>query len=145
LVKRLPPGWKRSPNSRIRQGYFSLRGQGIEIRVRAKGSEHFITIKAGRGTVRREEDVEISKKCFNVLWPLVCDASVAKRRYRIPCGRKTIDMDVYEEAHRGLITAEVEFESRRECSSFKPPIWFGREITGNRRYANEVLARRKHF
>jgi CYTH domain-containing protein len=142
LVRSLPAGWKRAANSRIRQAYFPLRGKQFEIRIREKGNKHFVTIKAGRGTVRAEEEAEISKKSFQNLWPLVCAASIVKRRYRIPHKGKTIELDVYEGPHRRLKTAEVEFRSRREADSFTPPEWFGREITGSRKYANKALARR---
>jgi CYTH domain-containing protein len=51
-------------------------------------------------------------------------------------------VDVYREPHRGLITADIEFDSMRESRSFQPPDWLGRETTGSRQYANERLARR---
>jgi len=144
LVKRLPPRWKAAPHSRIRQGYFPLRKKGIEIRVRQKGSECFITIKAGHGEERLEKEINIARKQFTALWPLVCTASICKTRYRIAYGQQTVEVDVYEGPHRGLITAEVEFRSRREADSFRPPEWCEREITGEGRYANEVLARKGH-
>jgi adenylate cyclase len=142
LVRSLPAGWKKARHSRIRQGYFPLAGKQIEIRVREKGRDHFITIKSGWGKVRLEEEIEISQLRFARLWPLVGDHSVVKTRYEIPFDRKTVEMDVYEGPHRGLITADVEFNSEKESRSFKPPGWCAREITGQRRYANEVLARR---
>ena len=145
LVRRLPAGWRKTPNSRIRQAYFPLRGKQFEIRIREKGDEHFVTIKAGRGTVRVEEEAGISKKSFQNLWRLVYGASIVKRRFRIPYKRHTIELDVYEGSHRGLITADVEFNSQRETKSFTPPDWFGREITGSHKYANEALARRGHL
>ncbi len=64
-------------------------------------------------------------------------------RYRIPFSGKTIELDVYRGPHRGLVTADVEFKSQSELVRFKKPEWFGPEITGNRRYANETLARSK--
>src|SRR5436190_15687709 len=95
-VKALPHGWKSARPSRIRQGYFPLRGKQIEIRLRQKGSQYFITIKAGRGRVRLEEEIAISKKRFAALWPLVREASISKTRYRIPYKNNTIEVDVYE-------------------------------------------------
>ena len=141
LVKSLPPGWKRAPHDLIRQGYFALREKRTEIRLRQKGPEYFITVKAGWGGERLEEEIGIAKKQFTALWPLVCEASISKTRYRIRYGKHTIEMDVYEPPHHGLITADVEFRSRREADSFRPPGWFAREITGVRRYANQILAR----
>jgi CYTH domain-containing protein len=145
LVKSLPNRWKAAPNSRIRQGYFPLRGKGIEIRVREKASEYFITIKSGHGRARLEEEIKISKSCFGALWPLVRATSVTKTRYRITYGKKTVEMDVYDGAHRGLVTADVEFRSRRDADAFEGPVWLGREITGSQKYANQALARRGHL
>jgi adenylate cyclase len=141
LVKSLPPGWKPASGSPIRQGYFSLRDQGVEIRLREKASKCFITIKAGRGRVRLEEEIPISRKRFETLWPLVRVASVAKKRYRIPRAGRVIELDIYQGRRRGLMVAEVEFRSVGDAKAFQPPPWLGREITGNRRYANEYLAR----
>lgn len=142
LVKSLPAGFKTARHTRIRQGYFPLAGKEIEIRIREKGRRHFITIKAGRGKVRFEEEIGISKQRFAQLWPLVKDTSIAKTRFEIPFHGNTMELDVYQGAHRGLVTTDVEFESETRCKRFKPPGWCGREITGEARYANAVLARR---
>jgi adenylate cyclase len=39
------------------------------------------------------------------------------------------------------MVAEVEFPSLASCRKFKPPRWFGREVTGEKRYSNVRLAR----
>jgi adenylate cyclase len=52
-----------------------------------------------------------------------------------------IDVDVYRGELEGLIVAEVEFESESASREFEPPEWFGEELTGDVRYANEHLAR----
>ena len=142
LIRQPPAGWKRRPSKRIVQGYFSLTSKDFEIRLRRKGAEHFITIKSGRARVRREIEVPISARIFRALWPLTGEARITKRRYKIPCDGRTIEMDVYQGPHRGLMTAEVEFDSMRESHSFRPPGWLGREVTSDRQYANVMLARR---
>ena len=52
-------------------------------------------------------------------------------------------MDIYKAPHRGLITADIEFNSRQQARRFRPPPWFGREITGDPRYSNQRLARKR--
>ena len=143
LVRKRPAGWKRSASSEIVQGYFPMAKRELEIRLRRKGSQHFITVKGGRGRRRLEEEIEISERRFRSLWPLTREARVAKRRYRIPCDGHTIEIDVYKGPHRGLVTADIEFNSLRESRAFHPPKWLGREITGKEEYANRTLARRK--
>jgi CYTH domain-containing protein len=114
----------------------------LEIRLREKGSQHFITIKQGRGKIRREHEIGIEREHFDKLWPIVSATSVIKKRYRIPYGQTTIELDIYQ-GHRELRIAEVEFSSKREADSFDPPKWPGREDTGNGRYANASLACRR--
>jgi len=140
LVKSLPRDLRRRPHSRIVQGYFPLVSHKLEMRLRHKDDERFITIKGGRGRIRLEEEIKIPKTTFTALWPFT-EGCISKTRYRIPCSGKTIEMDVYDGRHRGLVTADIEFKSRREAAGFQIPDWFGREITGNWRYANERLAR----
>src|SRR5439155_12877177 len=50
------------------------------------------------------------------------------------CGMKfprnlMIEIDVYRGKHSGLVVAEVEFPDLATCREFKPPRWFGREVT----------------
>ena len=115
----------------------------IEIRVRRKGSQHFITIKGGQGRTRLEEEIEIPESKFRALWPLTQGARISKQRYKIPCNGHTIEMDIFQGPHRGLVTADIEFDSLPESRAFEPPGWLGREITGRREYANAILARRQ--
>lgn len=143
LVKARPPEWKTAPKSLIRQGYFSVSDQDVEIRLRKKDSKGFITIKAGSGCERLEEEIPLARKSFETLWPLVRVASIVKKRCRIRHAGRVIELDIYEGRHRGLMIAEIEFRSVREAKAFGPPSWLGREITGNRRYANESLARQR--
>ncbi len=142
LIDAPPAGWKRRPHTKIVQGYFPITSNQLEIRLRRLGAKFFLTIKNGRGHSRQEEEIKLRKEQFDSLWPLTRGARIAKTRYRLPFSGHTIEMDVYEGRHRGLITADVEFDSARQSNLFEPPDWFGGEITGHRRYANERLARR---
>lgn len=95
------------------------------------------------GLRRLEEEIEIPASKHRALWSLTRAARIAKRRYRIPCDGRMIEMDVYEKPPRGLITAEIEFDSVRASRSLRTPEWLGREITGGRQYTNAALARRQ--
>jgi len=140
LVKQLPPPRKRRAPSRIDQGYFPIRSRDLEIRLRRKDSKHLITFKQGSGISRQEEEIEISRQHFRALWPLTSGARITKERYRIPWAKQIIELDVYRGALRGLVMADVEFDSVNQSRFFQPPDWFGREITGSKRYANRRLA-----
>ncbi len=124
-------------------GIFPDEARQIEVRLRRKDGGHFLTIKVGHGKTRLEEEIALKKNTFDSLWPLTRGKRVSKARYEIPCDGRTIEKDVYGGPHRGLVTADVEFGSRRELESFRIPGWFGRELTGNIPYANEALAKRQ--
>ena len=145
LVKRIPPPRKRGDSARIEQGYFPLDSKHLEIRLRKKGSKHFITFKNGRGHSRQEEEIEIPEERFRALWPLTRGARITKKRYKIPWKKRTIELDLYRGKHRGFATADVEFGSAEQSRSFRPPRWLGREITGSKRYANRTLAGKRRF
>jgi CYTH domain-containing protein len=100
LVKHLPNGWKGKTSSHIVQGYFPT-FKAIEIRLRRKDSHHFLTVKAGQGHKRQEEEIEISKAQFRALWPLTRGAQISKTRYKILHRGKTIEMNAYHGRYRG--------------------------------------------
>ena len=143
LVKSFPRGWKHCPHSKIAQGYLACGEKSLSIRLRKKDAKRLLTIKAGQGRRRVEEEIAMTRENFDALWPLTSGARVTKTRYRIPSNREVIDLDVYHGVLRGLAVAEIEFESERNSRRFRPPPWLGREMTSEREYANESLARRR--
>ena len=74
-------------------------------------------------------------------WPATKGRRLRKTRYEIPWKNLKIEIDIYHGRNHGLVVAEVEFPNHASCRRFKPPRWFGREITGEKRYSNVRLAR----
>jgi CYTH domain-containing protein len=135
------PEWLREhPSVHIRQGYVAIVPGEVEVRVRETDDGAVLTVKRGEGEVRREEEIELTEDQFRALWPLTEDARLQKRRYRVPHGGLTVEVDVFEGPLDGMVVAEVEFDGEGDSAAFEPPEWFGREVTGNTRYANESLA-----
>jgi len=128
--------------SEIEQGYLALAGpeRGAEVRLRKRGDELTLTVKSAGGQVREEEEIELDRDEFERLWALTEGRRLAKRRYLIPHGELTIELDVYSGDLDGLRVAEVEFDDERAASEFEPPDWFGSEVTGKDEYLNETLA-----
>jgi CYTH domain-containing protein len=89
---------------------------------------------------RAELEIEISDQQFQALWKLVEGRHVTKRRFYLPLGTLTAEVDIYGGELDGLITAEVEFESMDAGEGFEPPEWFGAEVTDDDRFANQSLA-----
>ena len=137
-----PPEWLEDhPASELRQGYVAIAGDA-EVRVRKADGELRLTVKRGRGEVRRETEIGLEADQFEALWPLTESMRVAKRRYLIPLkeAELTAEVDVFEGELEGLVIAEVEFGSKDQSAAFNPPAWFGRELTGDDRYATASLA-----
>jgi len=124
----------------IRQGYVAEEGDA-EVRVRITDSVATLTVKAGRGRSRTEVEVEIGTDEAEQLWTHTEGRRIEKVRHRVDVGAVTAEVDVYGGALEGLIVIEVEFESEEAADSFTPPPWFGRELTGDKRWSNASLAR----
>jgi CYTH domain-containing protein len=141
LIKRLPVEILRSRHFKIAQGYLANEAGGRHVRLRRKAGTTSLTFKVGRSTAREEREIRLSGKQFAILWPATAGRRLHKMRYEIPWKKLKIEIDIYYRRNHGLIVAEVEFPNRSSCSKFKPPGWFGREITGEKRYSNVRLAR----
>ena len=139
LIKELPDltGIKCST---IKQGYFSI---FPEKRVRCLDGKYFITEKGEGDMVREETEWEIGKEEAEKLFALSKTYIIEKKRYYLPYGLYTVELDVYQGRHCGLIVAEVEFRNEDDAHAFVPPCWFGEDITADKSYKNMMLALNK--
>ena len=140
LVARLPAALAKLSGSAIRQGYIIVAEDGVELRIRQKGSRFFQTIKAGEGLSRTEIEIELSHDQFQRLWPYTDGRRVSKTRYALPIGNHTAELDRFDGDLAGLLLVEVEFSSVQASRQFEPPDWFGADVTENCRYKNRQLA-----
>ena len=140
LLKQLPERLKQARRCVIAQGYLAAEPGGRHVRLRKKGKTASLTFKMGRGAHREEREIKLSAKQFTALWPATVGRRLYKVRYEMPWKNLLIEIDIYRRKHRGLVVAEVEFPNRTACRKFKAPPWFGREVTGNKRYSNVRLA-----
>lgn len=140
LIKSLPDNLDQYPHQEISQGYVAVSKDGTEVRLRKEGDKYFQTIKSGGAKVRAETEIEITEEQFNSLWQTTKGRRLEKIRYKIPYGNQRIELDVYRGSLEGLITAEIEFSSPEASEQFTPPKWFGKDVTEDQRYKNQVLA-----
>ena len=113
------------------------------IRMMSEGAvdRFFITEKGSGGMIRTEIEREISSEEYSSLLPQVIPAPISKRRHYVPLdGGLTAEVDVYGGSLSGLVVVEVEFDSPETARAFAPPVWFGREITDDKRFKNRALA-----
>ena len=141
LIKQLPLEILRARHFKIAQGYLANEPRGRHVRLRKRGKIASLTFKVGRGSAREEREITLSAKQFATLWPATAGRRLRKTRYEVRWKNFTVEIDIYHGRNKGLVVAEVEFPSELSCARFKSPIWFGREVTGEKRYSNIRLAR----
>jgi len=140
LVRLLPENLRRLRHWSIAQGYLASERAGRHVRLRKMGDTTSLTFKVGRGAHREEREIKLSAKQFAALWPGTAGRRLRKVRYEIPWRGLLIEIDIYRGKNAGLVVAEVEFPNLAMCRKFKPPSWFGREVTGEKRYSHVRLA-----
>ncbi len=141
LVVHPPAELADAPSRRIEQGYLAVDPEGAVVRLRRKGDARILTIKAGHGIERAEEELALDEERFERLWPVTLGRRVEKVRYDLVVdGGFTIEVDLYEGPLAGLITAEVEASSLAELDRFAAPAWMRLDVTTDARYGNASLA-----
>lgn len=136
----LPDGAElESEGTEIRQAYVAI-DHPVSVRVRKKGSDYTIGIKSGRGLERGEVEVDVGAAEFEELWDTAQGRTIEKRRYEIPVGDHTAELDVFAGPLEGLVLVEVEFDDRDQAERFEPPLWFGRDVTDEPGWSNAELA-----
>ena len=134
--------WRKQATSSVamRQGYLSSNAKAT-VRVRLLGDDRaVITLKgATQGISRAEFEYPIPTDDAVELLQIAEPQTIAKRRYLVPSGGLTWEVDVFEGRHQGLIVAEVELQAADQVVAL--PEWIGREVSDDERYFNASLAR----
>lgn len=125
------------PYHDIEQAYLS---ESPAIRVRKEDGTYYMTYKSGAAMAHEEYNLPLTESSYRRLLGK-CDGRILrKRRYLIPYGSLTIELDVFDEPFKDLRIAEVEFPSEADALAFQKPDWFGEEVTWDPRYRNSYLA-----
>jgi len=143
LLTGLPSLEKAGRPVEIEQGY--LPGERLVERVRRIVSEDGVqlvrTVKEGSGLTRLEVEEALTPAMFDSLWPLTEGRRLRKRRYRVPDGDVTWEIDEFMD--RELVLAEVEL-SPGSPTDVELPAWLRphveREVTEDEAYSNLRLA-----
>ena len=132
--------WRRDVTAarRLVQGYLA-REDGVAVRLRMVDGAARLTIKGPGGLVRPEFEYAIPPDDAAAMLDALCAGrSLAKTRHDVPHDGLLWEVDVFEGPLAGLVIAEVELPAADH--SLTPPPWVGREVTGDARYANAMLA-----
>lgn len=125
------------------QGYLSTVSERT-VRIRIRDNQGFITIKGmsnASGTTRFEWEKEISLNEAQNLLQLCEPTIIEKTRYIIPVNDNLyFEVDEFFGENHGLIIAEIELPN--ENMEFTKPSWLGKEVTGQLKYYNAMLAKK---
>jgi CYTH domain-containing protein len=120
------------------QGYLA-REDGVAVRLRLSDDRARLTIKGPGGLVRPEFEYDVPRADAAAMLDALCAGRrIAKTRHDVPHAGLVWEVDVFEGPLAGLVIAEVELPAADHPLPLPP--WAGREITGDDRYANAVLA-----
>ncbi|MDR1097472.1 MAG: CYTH domain-containing protein [Tannerella sp.] len=126
---------------RIVQGYICADTER-SVRVRISDREGFLTIKSetnDRGWSRYEFEQPIALQDAEELMKLCLPGLIDKMRHYVKVGGHIWEVDVFHGKNEGLVVAEIELESEDEV--FDLPSWIDREVSGDPKYYNLMLAR----
>ena len=137
LLEELPKNIESYPVRYLEQGYLCTRPV---VRIRKDNDKYELTYKGKGAMVREEHNLPLTKEAYEHLREKIDGRLISKRRYMIPFGNYTIELDVFEGDLAPLTLAEVEFSSEEEAKNFEAPDWFAEDVTFSRLYHNSYLS-----
>jgi hypothetical protein len=137
----------------IYERYFLQYGGLVEEKIqktkREEGDTYEYEIKTlvARGCWRREK-IMISKEKYDLfLQKAPTHTSLFQEKYFLKDLELRVSIKVYQGIYKGLVFAEVEFDSKEESEAFRPYEWMGKEITASilGRETSLITCNRKQF
>lgn len=138
LIDPSKTAYKSYPFHELEQGYLST---NPVVRVRREDDTYYLTYK-GKGLLAREEyNLPLTKESYEHLVKKADGNIITKRRYLIPLGKFTVELDEFAPPFAPLLLAEVEFDSIEEANDFTPPDWFMHDVTKDKKYHNSTMSK----
>ena len=138
LVKKIPENLSHYPCHQIEQGYLCT---DPVVRIRRQDDACILTYKSGGMMSREEYNLPLTADAYAHLKPKTDGIYIAKKRYCIPFGPYTIELDIFEGDVAPLVLAEVEFPTEEEANAFVPPEWFAEDVTFSGIYHNSYISK----
>lgn len=137
LISNIPEHLEDYPFHDIEQAYLCT---NPVVRIRKQDEEYFLTYKS-KGLMKREEyNLPLTKEAYEHLREKIDGKLISKRRYLIPFGKYTIELDRFFSPLPDLLLAEVEFSSEEEALAFEAPLWFSKDVTSCPEYHNSQMS-----
>lgn len=138
LIKEMPEDLKNYKCRQLEQGYLCT---GPVVRIRKDNEKYELTYKAKGMMIREEYNLPLTEQSYLHLKEKIDGRLIQKKRYMIPYGKYTIELDIFGGDLAPLTLAEVEFPSEEEANSFVAPDWFGDDVTFEPLYHNSFLSK----
>ncbi|MFN7101814.1 MAG: CYTH domain-containing protein [Pseudorhizobium sp.] len=134
-------GWRAEATSAsdFLQAYIAtMDDRSLRVRL-MDGERATLTLKIGTGMISRDEfEYPIPVADAREMIAAALGIVLEKTRYNVDHEGFTWEVDVYNGTYAGLVVAEVEMEDEGQTPAL--PAWIGQEVTGDRRYSNQVMA-----
>jgi len=119
-----------------------------EIRVRRinGGEQYTFAVKANMssdGMVRDEYEINITaEEYYDLLTKKIQDTiTINKVRYQFYAEGQILAIDIFEGELKGLAYLEIEFPNEEEARAFSGHSWVIKDVTSDKRYKNQSLAK----
>lgn len=147
-VKELPENLMQYKYKKIEQGYLC---HNPTIRIRKSNEDYILTYKSKLGLepveqggplINNEVELPLTEEAYQTLRGKTDGNMIYKTRYLIPLwDGLTAELDIFEGLLQGLRLVEVEFSDLQGADDFCPPVWFGKDLSGDRRFTNYHLSK----
>ncbi len=146
LLKNLPDDLERYEKWDIEQCYLC---SSPVIRIRKKNEEYILTYKNRPPKKEKDlcmsEEVELplTKESYLHLKEKADGLCIEKTRYLIPYENYVIELDVFHGEQKGILLAEVEFDTVEDSKKFMAPSWFAEDVSDDYHYSNCYMSLKK--
>lgn len=144
LLSSIPENIILESESEIHQTYFAVGEEEVRVRkkINKQKESHTLTVKKGSGLSREEIETEISLSTYNQLLSSTTKKALVKTRKTTKILHDGLEylaeIDIYKDID-DLIVVEIEFENEITANKFKKPLWFGEDVTEDKRFKNQNL------
>lgn len=112
--------------------------RSVRVRIRDNNNAR-LTVKVGQSNLIRDEfEYTIPVDDAREMMTLAVGKIIVKTRHLVEHEGFVWEIDVFDGHLKGLFIAEVELKSLDQDPALPP--WVGEEVTGDRRFSNQMLA-----
>lgn len=147
LAKALPPDLDECPHKVMMDIYYPAEQAHCHLRLRRRGDKYEITkkyrLRPDDCSSLVENTIELTQDEFAALAKAE-GKRLKKLRYYLDYNGKLLEVDVFQDALRGLVLIDVEFSSEEEKDNFVAPDFCLAEVTQDSFLAGGVLCGKTH-